>query len=87
MAENLKLLSIVDDDYGRIKWGDMKGMTVSLMNAKWPLIAQSWDMYGGSWSNKSKKYLWKGWDAGVEFPERDVPEVRFMEVRFSNPDK
>jgi hypothetical protein len=44
-------------------------------------------MYGGSWSNKSKEDLWKGWDAGVEFPERDLPEVRFMEVRFSNPDK
>jgi len=86
-AENLKHLSIVDDEYGRIKWGEMKGMSVSLKKAKWPLTAQSWDMYRGGWSNKTKEALWKSWDAGVGFPERELPEVRFMMVQFSGPEK
>lgn len=84
MAETLKLLSIVDDNYRMMRWGEIKGMNVSLKKAKWPLTAQSWDIQGGGWSNKNKETLWKGWDAGVEFPERELPEVRFVVVRFSS---
>jgi 2EXR family len=93
-CKSLKILTIVDDNYGSIKWREMKGMIVRFEDDGWPLSAQEYRTYDtsdgriiGGWCNKTKQALWKGWDAGVEFPKRELPEVRFARVSFSLPEK
>jgi hypothetical protein len=90
-CKSLKILTIVEDNYGSISWRKMKGMAVSLEDDGWPLSAQLYltyetsesDVFIGGWCNKTKQELWKGWDAGVEFPKRELPEVRYARVCFS----
>lgn len=73
----------------------MKGMVVSLEDDGWPITAQAYytyetsesNVFVGGWCNKTKQALWKGWDASVEFPKRVLPEVRFVRVCFSSPEK
>jgi hypothetical protein len=81
----------VDDNYGSISRRKMKGMVVSLEDDGWPLSAQEYNTYEtsdrngfiGGWCHKTKQALWKGWDASVKFPKRELPEVRFARLCLS----
>jgi hypothetical protein len=61
----LKILTIVDDNYGNISWSKMKGMVVSLEDDGWPLSAQVYITYEtsksnvfiGGWCHKTKQAL------------------------------
>lgn len=99
MSEDLKRLTLVDDDYGYMRWSEMKGKTVTLEHTGWrPLTAQEWKSYPtsepttfvGGWADKTKEQLWKGWDAlrmrgntGLKLPVRELPEVDFVTVCFT----
>ena len=96
MRDCLKKLTIVDDRYENIRWSELKGMTLSLEKTDWPPTLQQFNLYPNSdpllcsqgyMENKTMDQLWKGWDAGVEFPERELSEVDFVRVCFCNPER
>jgi hypothetical protein len=84
MSESLKVLAIVDDEYGKLEWGRVEGCNVKLVRTKNGAGAMFWDhVERGVWKKRSAKELWEKWDGGMEFPERELPEIKFARVCFS----
>lgn len=74
------MLTVVDDEYRKLEWERVVGCGVRLCRTKKNGVWEHDER--GIWRKRGVGELWGKWDGWREFPEGEVPEIKFARVGF-----